>query len=79
MSDEKREVGYMCGVDWQHELGHAMGGNVVYPSVEDLKANRKCVRSCGIVKVEVKLVEWVQDQDFSKISEDDYVDPQKTD
>ncbi len=56
--------GYMCGVDWQHELGEAMGGNVVYPSVDDLKKHRKCVKNCGIVEVKVQLSKWVEPQDL---------------
>lgn len=53
-------VGYMCLVDFECELGAAMGGNGVYPSVEDLKANRKCVEGCGIVEVRVVGVRVVQ-------------------
>ena len=33
---------YMCGTDWECEVGMASGGNTVYPSVEDLKRNSKC-------------------------------------
>jgi hypothetical protein len=58
-------VGFMCQTDWEHELGAAVGGNVVYPSAEDLKKHRKCVKQCGIVKVKVYFAESVQAQDFS--------------
>ena len=53
--------GYMCMTDFECELGMACGGNVVYPSVEDIKRNRKCVESCGIVKVAVICTEIVQE------------------
>ena len=54
----------MCGVDWQHELGEAMGGNVLYPSVDDLKRCMKCWESCGIVKVSVSMEKWEEEQDL---------------
>lgn len=53
-------VAYMCLTDFECELGAAMGGNTVYPSIEDLRASRKCVESCGIVEVEVKARRIIQ-------------------
>lgn len=44
---------YMCLTDFECELGFASGGNRVYPSIENLKASRQCVESCGIVEVRV--------------------------
>lgn len=60
--------GYMCGIDWQHELGEAPGGTKVYMSPEDLIKNHSCAAdSCGIVKVRVQLLGWEKPQDlFSK-------------
>ena len=55
---------YMCGVNWQHEIGEAMDGNMFYPSVETLKSNRRCWKSCGIVEVKVSLAKWVEPQDM---------------
>ena len=55
--------GFMCRVDWECEIGGAMGGNKVYPSVEDLKRNRECVAWCGIVEVRVSLVRVVEEGD----------------
>lgn len=52
--------GYMCAVDWECEIGGASGGNQVYPSIKDLKAHRKCIEGCGIVKVRVQFLEHVQ-------------------
>lgn len=57
---------FMDGIDFQHEIGHAMGGNTVYADLEDALKNNPCAKSCGIVKVKVELVEWVQDQNFDK-------------
>ena len=57
-------TGYMCRVDFEYELGYAMGGNVVYPSIEDLKRCRPCADSCGIVAVRVELVEVVTEGDL---------------
>lgn len=63
-SDDKTETVYMCGVDWQHEIGCAMGGNRFYPSVKDAEENCKCVKSCGLVEVEVRFKRWVIEQDL---------------
>lgn len=49
-------IGYMDKTDWECELGAASGGNVVYPSVEDLKRHAGCHESCGIVKVKVSFL-----------------------
>ena len=46
-------IGYMCATDWQHEIGDAPEGNVIYPSIDELKKRRACVIQCGIVEVEV--------------------------
>ncbi len=52
-------TGFMCKVDFDHELGCAAGGNRVYPTMWDPEKNRECVRGreacCGIVEVEVRL------------------------
>lgn len=51
--------GYMCQIDFDEELGHAMDGTKVYSSIDDLKDDHKCWRGCGIVKVNVTYVETV--------------------
>lgn len=53
-------IGYMCLTDFECELGLASGGNVIHPSVEDLKRRRTCVESCGIAEVKVTLQRVVQ-------------------
>ena len=63
---EVSKIGYMCATDWYWELGEARGGTKVYCSVSDLKRERKCVSSCGIVKVKVELVEVVEVVDEGK-------------
>lgn len=47
-------VGFMCRTDWECEIGMASGGNVIYPSVSNIKDVRRCVTGCGIVEVEVR-------------------------
>ena len=39
----KGRVGWMDAVDFQHELGEALGGNTIYPSEEDLRKNKSCI------------------------------------
>lgn len=53
-------LGYMCLIDFECEIGAASGGNKVYPSIEDCRANRGCTNSCGIVEVEVRSRRIVQ-------------------
>lgn len=57
---------YICGVDFQHELGCACGGNKLYPSVEDLKENASCWKTCGIIELEVDMdnYKWIVEQDL---------------
>ena len=59
-------LGYMCGTDWQYELGKAAGGNVVYASPEDCVKRRKCSERCGIVEVKVYFSRWVKEQDMGE-------------
>ncbi len=47
------KVGYMDKTDYDWELSEASGGNVIYPSIKDLKAHRECYKECGIVRVKV--------------------------
>ncbi len=59
-------TGYMDKVDFEHELGEALGGNKVYSSLEDLRRQKPCTDSCGIVRVEVRAVEVVQETNFTR-------------
>ena len=36
-------VGWMCSIDFQYELGEALGATDVYPSEENLRENRACI------------------------------------
>lgn len=66
----ERGIGYMCMIDFEDELGIAAGGNIVYPSIEDLKANHDCWESCGIVEVRVEYVRTIVEQDLWKGTEE---------
>jgi hypothetical protein len=57
--NERVVVGYMCQIDWDHELGNASDGNTVYPSIEALKRGHECWEECGIVEVEVRCTKVV--------------------
>ena len=61
------KIGYMCGVDFQHELGEAHDPTPIYASIKALKQYRKCWVQCGIVKVEVKIKKWIVEQDFRRV------------
>ena len=62
-SEDGTAEGYMCKTDFECELGAAKGGNVVYPSEQDLRESKPCVDSCGIVKVKVVAVEIIQESE----------------
>ena len=63
-ANKKHEYGYMCKVDFDHELGCALGGNTVYPSLKDLRDNHS---EChfGSVKVKISLEEVIKDEDVT--------------
>lgn len=55
--DDGSVIGFMCLTDWELEIGAAMGGSRIFPSVEDARKNLKCWKGCGIAKVRVSFVE----------------------
>ena len=61
---------YMDKVDFDHEVGCALGGNKVYPSLKDLLENEKCVHECGIVKVKIVLEEVIMGSRYSANEEE---------
>lgn len=65
MSEERIVTGFMCGVDFNYELGQALGGNTIYPTEADLIANKGCTDECGIVEVEVRLKRVIKEEDHS--------------
>lgn len=65
---EKPKRGFMCTVDFHHELGSAFGGTKIYPDEENLIMNRPCVDQCGIVEVEISIVRVVKESDYSDLT-----------
>lgn len=54
---------YLCGVDWQHELGET--DCRLFKSVEELKKEMPCWEECGIL--EIKLIgKWIEPQNLFK-------------
>jgi hypothetical protein len=41
----------MCAIDFSYELGEALGGNTIYPSLEDLRKHHECLDFCGFEEV----------------------------
>jgi hypothetical protein len=55
MKDKK--IVYVDGIDWQHEMGET---NVeVWPSKLSILDRTLCAKTCGVVRCEIKLLEWV--------------------
>lgn len=66
---QKRVRCFMDGIDWQHHLGSDPAGTELFPTAEDARNGRWCLAEdggCGIVEVEVRLVRWVEEQDFGR-------------
>lgn len=54
-------IGYMDKVDFDEELGRALDGNRIFPSIEALRKGRPCCTQCGIVEVEIRLSRIIQE------------------
>lgn len=59
MKNGETQIGYMCGVAFQHDIEQDAE---IFGSIEALLEKKQCTNQCGIVKVEVKVIEWVQEQ-----------------
>jgi len=64
ITEEDYVEGYMCKTDFDYELDNACGGNVIYPSLNNLQQHKKCWSSCGVVKVKVYLEEVVVEENY---------------
>lgn len=66
MSKPTVRYGYMCSVDFYHEVGegNAPGGVTVYQSVKEIRALRPCVNECGIVRVKIELANTIQEPKY---------------
>jgi len=56
---------FMDGIDWQHHLESDPGGTNLFPSVENCREGKGCLKrggGCGIVEVEVRLIRWAEEQ-----------------
>jgi hypothetical protein len=58
------KVGYMDKIDFEEELENLP--IIIYPSIKELQKNQSCVEECGIVQVEVRLIEVIQETQFDK-------------
>jgi hypothetical protein len=57
---------YLCGVDFEHELDHTLD---YFESVDLLKRQQPCWRTCGIVEVEL--------DELGEIVNHRWIEPQK--
>ena len=62
---EKTKKGYLCGIDFQHELCDDNANGVeLFGSKEALKSNKSCWKECGILEVEIKPIKWIEPQEI---------------
>ena len=40
----KKREGWMDSIDFQHELGYALGGNIISPDKEDCERTHPCIK-----------------------------------
>ena len=57
--------GYMCTIDFECELDAVPDGPKVYCSIDDLKDDHTCWKSCGIVEVSVSFVREIEPQNLN--------------
>lgn len=57
--------GYMCKVVWEHDFQDSGDPGTIHTCLDKLRQDSPCVHQCGIVEVEVRLVQIVQESDFS--------------
>ena len=71
--ERKRRVRcFMDGIDWQHHLDADRKGTKLFASVEALKeGGGHSLDQCGIVEVEVRLIEWVEPQNLHPERDDE--------
>ena len=57
MAERGPMIGYICGTDWDEELGNA--DVTVYSNVEEMEQLCPCIKECGIVEVQISFVRRV--------------------
>jgi len=68
MTDLGSRIVYVDGVDFQHEMGETDA--TVWPSLNSILERTPCAKSsCGVVKCEIRGLEWVHPQDLHKDEE----------
>jgi len=60
MQEEKEYTAYVCQTDWDYHFPDDWHGVDIYFSEKSIKAHRKCVEECGIVKVKVSFEEVIE-------------------
>jgi hypothetical protein len=65
MAKKVSKKSYVCGVDWQHEIGECNDVKL-FSSIKALKKARTCWEECGIVELEIKVKKWVEPQNLFK-------------
>lgn len=64
MAKRNSKTSFVCGVDFQHEIGEGPNDIKLYSSLEVLKKQRTCWRECGIVELDIKIKRWVEPQNI---------------
>lgn len=65
MEDPDEFTAFMDGIDFQNERGRPALGNVLYATPKQVLDHRRCSEECGVVRVRVRLVEWVREQNLT--------------
>jgi hypothetical protein len=60
--ENARTIYYMCKTDYDYELPNCQTS--VFPTIRELKEKLNCVKECGIVEVEIRLLRIIEQQNF---------------
>lgn len=68
MMEIKSKIGYMCSTDYDHHINGDEFGCEIYPTEKACRNDKSCVNPehdnhCGIVKVQVTVIEVVQESE----------------
>ena len=59
MMEDECVKAYMCKTDWEHHVPDDDRGCHIYFTKEDAIGERKCIKGCGLVELEIKYVKTI--------------------
>jgi len=63
IDSQKTKRGFMCLTDFNYQVEEGIRSVAVFPTVEALTCNKHCASECGIIEVEIKIVNVITSGD----------------